>query len=247
LVAATLERRWNAALLQWEELQKQAAQFRQQQARVATPEQKTKVLALANQLPQLWYAPTTQPKDRKQMLRLLIKDITVEKSTIPKQLLAHIRWQGNTCTDLLVQLPPNMADRVRYPAEIVDRVREMARHLHDTDIFERFRQEGYISTTGKPYSTAIIRWIRFRHRIPPAVLRRPDELTVAQVAKRFGVSPGVLYYWIERGHLQARKVNAGSPYWITINESEEQKLQGWVRNSDRIHTASPKLTVEGAI
>jgi excisionase family DNA binding protein len=79
------------------------------------------------------------------------------------------------------------------------------------------------------------------------VLRRHDELTVAQVAKRFGVSPGVVYYWIERGHLQARKVNAGSPYWITINESDEQKLQGWVRNSDRIHIASPKLIVEGAI
>ncbi len=86
LVAATLERRWNAALLQWEELQKQATQFRQQQARVATPEQKANVLALAKHLPQLWHAPTTQAKDRKQMLRLLIKDITVEKSTIPKQL-----------------------------------------------------------------------------------------------------------------------------------------------------------------
>jgi excisionase family DNA binding protein len=118
----------------------------------------------------------------------------------------------------------------------------MARYLHDVDIAERFRQEGYISTTGKPYSTAIIRWIRFRHRIPPAVLRRPDELTVAQVAKRFGVSPGVVYYWIERGHLQARKVNAGSPYWITINESEEQKLQDWVRNSERIRIASPQPT-----
>jgi hypothetical protein len=35
----------------------------------------------------------------------------------------------------------------------------MARHLHDADIAELFRQEGYISTTGKPYSTAIIRWI----------------------------------------------------------------------------------------
>jgi hypothetical protein len=28
------------------------------------------------------------------MLRLLIKDITVEKATNPKRLLAHIRWQG---------------------------------------------------------------------------------------------------------------------------------------------------------
>jgi DNA invertase Pin-like site-specific DNA recombinase len=247
LVAATLERRWNAALMQWEELQKQAAQFRQQQARVATPEQKAKVLALAKQLPQLWHAPTTQAKDRKQMLRLLIKDITVEKSNIPKQLLAHIRWQGNTCTDLIVQLPPNMADRVRYPTEIVDRVREMARYLHDAEIAQRFSQEGFISATGKPYSTTIIRWIRFRYRIPPAALRRPEELTVAQVATHFGVSRGVVYYWIERGHLPARKVNAGAPYWIALNESEEQKLQTWVRNSNRIQTGSLRCIGEGAL
>jgi DNA invertase Pin-like site-specific DNA recombinase len=247
LVAATLERRWNAALLQWEELKKQAAQFRQQQARVATPEQKAKVLALAKDLPRLWHAPTTQAKDRKQMLRLLIKDITVEKSSVPKHLLAHIRWQGNACSDLTVQLPPSMADRMRYPAEVVDRVREMARQLPDDAIAERFRQEGYSSATGKPYSTTIIRWIRFRYRIPSPALRRPEELTVAQVAKHFGVRPGVVYYWIERTHLQARRVNAGSPYWIVLNETDKQKLQAWVQNSNRIHIASPKRTGEGAL
>jgi DNA invertase Pin-like site-specific DNA recombinase len=247
LVAATLERRWNAALLQWDELKKQAAQFRQQQARVATPEQKAKVLALAKDLPRLWHAPTTQAKDRKQMLRLLIKDITVEKSSVPKHLLAHIRWQGNACSDLTVQLPPSMADRMRYPAEVVDRVREMARQSPDAAIAERFRQEGYSSATGKPYSTTIIRWIRFRYRIPSPALRRPEELTVAQVAKHFGVRPGVVYYWIERTHLQARRVNAGSPYWIVLNETDKQKLQAWVQNSNRIHIASPKRTGEGAL
>ena len=112
LVAATLERRWNEALLHCEELKQQAADFQRQQARVATPEQKAKVLALAKDLPQLWRAPTTQTKGRKRMLRLLIKDITVEKSSVPKQLLVHIRWQGNACTDLTLQLPPNMADRI---------------------------------------------------------------------------------------------------------------------------------------
>jgi DNA invertase Pin-like site-specific DNA recombinase len=247
LVAATLERRWNAALLHWEELKQQAVQFRQQQTRIATPEQRAKVLALATELPRLWYASTTQAKDRKQILRLLIKDIAVEKSTIPKQIVAHIRWQGNTCTDLIVQLPPNMADRIRYPSEVVDRVREMATHLHDADIAEHFRQEGRTSATGKPYSTTIIRWIRFRYRIPPAPLRGPGELTVGQVAKLFGISPGVVYYWIERGHLQARKINAGAPYWIALNEADEQRLRAWVRNSNRIPTASPRCTAEGAL
>ena len=65
LVAATLERRWNTALQQLEELRKQAAEFQQRHARVATPEQKAKVLALAKDLPKLWHAPTTQSKDRK--------------------------------------------------------------------------------------------------------------------------------------------------------------------------------------
>ena len=81
LVAGTLERRWNDALLHLEDLKKQAAEFQRQEARVATPEQKAKVLALARDLPRVWHAPTTQAKDRKRMLRLLIKDITVEKPT----------------------------------------------------------------------------------------------------------------------------------------------------------------------
>ena len=72
LVAATLERRWNAALLQCEEIEKQAAQFQRQEARAATAEQKAKVLALARDLPRLWRASTTEAKDRKRMLRLLI-------------------------------------------------------------------------------------------------------------------------------------------------------------------------------
>ena len=54
---------------------------------------------------------STQSKDRKRMLRLLIKDITVEKPANRKQLLVHIRWQGGACSDVSVQLPPNIADR----------------------------------------------------------------------------------------------------------------------------------------
>ena len=94
LVAATLERRWNVALLRLEDLKKQALEFQRQESRLATPEQKAKILALAGDLPHLWQAPSTRAKDRKRMLRLLIKDITVEKPTDQKQLLVHIRWKG---------------------------------------------------------------------------------------------------------------------------------------------------------
>jgi DNA invertase Pin-like site-specific DNA recombinase len=241
LVAATLERRWNDALLQWEELKKQAAEFQCQEARVATPEQKAKVLALARDLPRLWYAPTTPSKDRKRMLRLLIKDITVEKPSAHKQLLVHIRWQGGACSDLHLQLPPKIADRVRYPATVVDRIRDLAQRFSDGEIAESLNREGQVSALGKPFSVSMIAWIRYRYQIPKATLIRPEELTVQQVAERFRISPHVVYYWIDRGLIQARRLNAGAPYWITLNETDEQKLRDWVRNSSRIQNgkASP--------
>jgi excisionase family DNA binding protein len=247
LVAGTLERRWNDALLQLEDLKKQAAEFLRQEARVATPEQKAKVLALAKDLPRVWHAPTTQAKDRKRMLRLLIKDITVEKPFHPKQLLAHIRWQGGACSDICVQLPPNIADRVRYPAAVVDRVRHLAQSLPDGEVADRLNQEGQVSALGKPFTVSMIQWIRHRYQIPKPNLVRPEELTVQQVAERLRVSPNVVYYWIDRGVIQARRLNAGSPYWITLNETDEHRLQEWIRNSCRVRITSSAPLEERAL
>ena len=247
LVAATLERRWNEALLQLEDLKKQAAEFQWQEVRVTTEEQKAKVLALATDLPRLWHAPTTQAKDRKRMLRLLIKDITVEKLLHPKRLLVHIRWQGGACNDICVQLPPNIADRLRYPAAVVDRVRHLAQNLPDREIADRLNQEGSVSAWGKPFTGSMVQWIRYRYQIPKARLVRPEELTVQQVAERFRVSPNVVYYWIERGVIEARRLNAGMRYWITLNETDEEKLRDWVHNSSRIQMASSTRLEESAL
>ncbi len=234
LVAGTLERRWNDALLHLDGVQKEAAECQRQEAHVATPEQKAKVLALARDLPRLWHAPTTQSKDRKRMLRLLIKDITVEKPPNPKQLLVHIRWQGGACSDVSVPLPPNIADRVRYPSAVVDRIRELARTLPDGEIADQLNREGQASAKGRPYTVKIIQWIRCRYRIPPAELKKPEELTVQQVAQRFGASDPVVYYWIEHSMIQSRRVNPGMPHWITLSDTDEQRLQEWVRKSRRI-------------
>jgi hypothetical protein len=67
------------------------------------------------------------------------------------------------------------------------------------------------------------------------------------VAERFRVSPNVVYYWIDRGVIQARRLNAGSPYWITLNEADEQKLRDWVCNSCRIQMASSMRLEERAL
>ena len=238
LVANTLERRWNETLLHLQDLKKQAADFQRKEARVFTPEQKAKVLALARNFPRLWHAPSTQAKDRKRMLRLLIKDITVNKLIEQRQLSVHLRWQGGACTDLFVQIPPSAAGRHRYCSPIVDRIRDLACSLLDAQIADRLNREGCTSAKGKSYTAKMIRWIRWRYQIPLARLKKPEEMTVQQVAKQFGVSDGVVYYWVEHNVIQARRLNPGMPCWITLTAADERKLGDWVRNSSRIHSDS---------
>ena len=233
LVAATLEQRWNEALQRLAELKGQFEQARREHAQVATPEQKARVLALARDFPRLWHAPTTAAKDRKRMLRLLIKDITVEKRA-PKQLMLHIRWQGGACTDVPVELPPSMPDRMRYPAELVERIRTLATTLTNAQIAAQLTQEGRVSPTGKAFTASMIQWVRYKHQIKGPQRIQPEELTVEQVMERFGVSRHVVYYWIERGHLAARQLKPGTPYWISLDPEQEKTLADWVRNSSRI-------------
>src|SRR5450631_1109451 len=141
LVATSLERRWNEALLHVDAVKAQAATFQSQKARVVTSEQKTKILALARDLPRLWRAPTTQSKDRKRMLRLVIRDITVEKLPEARQVALHVRWQGGDCSRTTVDLPRPIADRLRYSPHIVDHVRQLSNHLSDRQIVDALNQQ----------------------------------------------------------------------------------------------------------
>jgi DNA invertase Pin-like site-specific DNA recombinase len=234
LVAATLERRWNEALLSLEELKKQYADFEQKKARVATPEQKAKVLALAENLPRLWNAPTTEARDRKRMLRLLIKDITVEKQRGEYHAVMHIRWQGGACNDVRVDLPRPRAEAIRYPEPIIARVRDLSRTLTDQQIVAELNRLGELSATGRRHTIHTIKWIRWKYRIAAPTLKRPEEMTVEEVAKRFGVLPGVVYYWAKRGIIASRRLSGGSPVWITIDDVKKKELRDLVSRSRKM-------------
>ncbi|MGH9162762.1 MAG: hypothetical protein ACRD2X_22570 [Vicinamibacteraceae bacterium] len=234
LVASTLEERWNDALVELEQLKTQHAALRQQHARPISAEQRAQVLALAQDFPRLWNAPTTQAKDKKRMLRLLVKDITVERCAERKRLVLHVRWEGGACEGIHIQLPPSAADQVRYPEAIIARVRELAGELVDDQIADTLNRERWQPTKGEAFNASIVKWIRYKHQIRPPVLKRPEELSVQEVAQRFGVSSHVVYYWIEHDVIQARRLNKGSPYWITLTSNKTQELRTWVRSSRKI-------------
>ena len=250
LVAGTLEARWNDALARQELVRRELDQYQQNEVLTVTREQKELILALGKDLPKLWKSPTTQPKDRKRILRLLIKDVTLKRVPATRTILLQLRWQGGACEELSVELPLSLPDQIRYPDQMVSKVRELAMTLRDTEIAAQFNQEKLLSAKGKAFTVDMIEWIRHKHQIPAPILKRPEELTVRQAADQFKVGPNVIYYWIERGHLPARRINQGSSCWITLTPEKKKELQTWVSNSTKIaklRTRSKTRTVGGAI
>jgi hypothetical protein len=197
LVACTLEQRWNDALIELEDVQDQIAEL-QKMDRVITSRQREDVLKLARDLPRLWKSKATSTKDKKRILQLLIQDITVNKPERGKAIL-HLRWQGGQCEDLDVELPRPAGDRWRHSDALVRRVRALAQEYADEEIAARLNDEGLKSNKGNAFTRSSICWIRNKHAIPPVNKKDPAEQTVKEVSQQFGVSPGVVYYWIANG------------------------------------------------
>ena len=128
----------------------------------------------------------------------------------------------------------NIADHLRYPDEVVDRVRELARERSDEQVVAALNREGRRSAKGGAFNVSMVRWIRHKRRIPAPDFQRPGERSVRQVADELGVSRNVVYYWIDCGVVTARRPNHGSPYWIAFDDDTKETLRAWVPNSSRI-------------
>ncbi len=120
------------------------------------------------------------------------------------------------------------------PEKIVDKVRKLSQTSQDDQIANTLNNEGHLSATGKSFNISMIKWIRYKHHIPVYNPKRADELTVREVSEKFGVSPHVVYYWINNGVVKARQQKKGRPHWLTIDCQKQKELSQWIQNSSRI-------------
>jgi hypothetical protein len=116
----------------------------------------------------------------------------------------------------------------------------LAETLDDSAIIAQLNSEGLTSSTGKPFTVSMIRWLRYRHRIPAPVAPE-GTLSVRQVRERYGVSLWVVHYWIQHGHIDARQRRPGMPYAITITDEIDTKLRTWIATSSHLPAKSPTL------
>jgi hypothetical protein len=124
LVARSLERDWNEKLAEIERLEREYAALPKPTAYLASPEERQRILALAQDLPTVWRALTTTHAERKQLLRFLIKDVTLTKGETTIHI--GVRWQTEALTTLEIPRPQRVFDAKRTDPAVVNRIRELA-------------------------------------------------------------------------------------------------------------------------
>jgi DNA invertase Pin-like site-specific DNA recombinase len=239
LVARSLETRWEQKLRELAEAEAELAE----QIKPAPEPSREQLERLARDLPKLWAADSTGDRDRKRLLRTMIADITITSKPTGPELQVGIRWRSGAAEQHTVRRPKTRQDVIRTPAEAIELTRHLAPDHTNAQIAEQLNAAGLKAGTGVPFAAKHVQWIRWRHKIPyTTTYARDGELTVTQIAERFGISDGTVYGWISTGKLTARRGPANRLY-IPFDASVEQDCRQLVANS--VHLP-PKTRIRAA-
>src|SRR5207244_612486 len=99
LVARSLEQRWEASLRTQRALQEQYDRFVQDQPRQLSADDRSRIRALADDLPALWHSPQTTAADRKEIVRLLVERVVVHVRADSERADVDIAWRGGLTTN----------------------------------------------------------------------------------------------------------------------------------------------------
>lgn len=231
LVAGELERRWNECLAAQARLEEQMENLRNEQPRMLSEDDRATLLALADDLPQVWNHPESSVEIRKRILRAVLKEIIVTIDGDRLCLVVH--WQGGDHTRLEVVKNRIGQNRFKTDKETVQLVRELARVLPDHSIAPVLNRLRIRSARGNTWNELRVRNFRGTHQI--AVYREGEraerrELILHEAASRLGINKMTVIRLIRDGILPGRQICAGAPYVIREEDLDRLAVRRATRN-----------------
>ena len=207
LVADQLEADWNNKLRELADARDEYERATEAGNRPLTNEQQARIRALATDLPALWTNPATPMRERKRLIRLLVTDVTLNKTS--EQLTAHVRLSGGQQHSLQVPRPLRAWEAHTTPPSTITLINELLdEHTYDQTV-TILNQRGLTGGWGKPFTvTSLTQLCRIRG-IPSHHdrLRAQGMLTLDEIAQQLGVSAQTVKVWQRRGQITGRRID----------------------------------------
>ena len=158
LVAAELERRWEAALQALKQAEMECASQSNEQTSPLTTlpaELKSAFQDLGRKLPSIWEQDVLLPEHKKAFLRCLVEKVVIRRST-RDCIETRIVWQGGATTTMYVPIPVGSFDELSQAEEMEKQIVALSQQgKSDEEIAEELAALGYRSPHDQiPYCPA---------------------------------------------------------------------------------------------
>jgi DNA invertase Pin-like site-specific DNA recombinase len=222
LVARGLETEWEARLRDLSTAEAELTRREHEQPRALSPEQRQHIHALGSDLRQVWAAPTTTDRDRKELLRTLLEEVIITVVRAESRAQLTLRWRGGTLTTIALQLPRSNPRGIRTDEETIALLPRLAAHYADEVIAGILNRQGRKTATGERFTANQVGSLRRYRNIPrfqpPADLPAGDLVTIRQAARILSVVPGTIHRWINDGFIAGEQLTPGAPWRIRMTD-----------------------------
>jgi excisionase family DNA binding protein len=221
LIAAQLEKSWEAALRRVEDCE---ARLETQRApdTATTPD----FAGLAGDLEAAWNAPGTSMRTRQRLVRALITDIVADVDEEAREVVLVIHWRGGQHSELRVKKPRTGEHGRCASDEVLAVVRSMAGRWNDDHIAASLNRMGMRTGQDRSWNARRVRSLRETHGIHAyrSAEKNGAWLTMSEAAEILGVSNHTIRRLIQDRILAAEQVVPGAPYQIKASDLRTERV-----------------------
>lgn len=231
LIAATLENRWNEALLRLNEAQRAFAQEERNRPLPMDPEERERLMKLGSDVRRVWENPGAPMELKKRILREIVEEIVVDEEEQKSRMRGWIHWKGGVHTEIVFSRPT----RKRTEAAAFDdeaTIRMMGEVLDDAQIALTLNRSGKPTPRGDSWTASRVAGFRKRHAI--AAWNEKEKkakglLTQKETAVSLQISPSSVLRLIKNGILPAKQAFSGAPWIIRHSDLESDAVKTAVK------------------
>jgi len=243
LVARSLEHLWEERLRRADQLEQEYAAWRRDQVVSISDSDRQAILSLGEDLPRLWRASTTKSADRKQIVRLVIKEVALDQKRRRGYVWIKIVWQTGAASEhwlqRSVQSYAQHADQGRLRQRIVEL---NGQQKMDAEIADILNKEALRTAHGPPFSGKMIHLLRKRWKISTVKINGaaanplswPDgSYSVRGAAAVIGITSQTVFDWLRKGLLTGKQLAKGMPWQISLSPEQAVALKARARHTTR--------------